>query len=336
MKAVVCDRYGPPEVLQIMDVEKPVPTDSQVLIEVRAAAVNPLDAGGMKGKPFLVRIMTGLRKPKASRPGVDLAGEVQAVGKNVTQFKPGDEVFGVCIRNPQASGTAVWEHQGAFAEYVCAPESTMAMKPPNITFEQAAAAPVAGFTALQGLRDHGRVRPGQRVLINGAAGGVGTFAVQIAKSFDAQVTGVCSTRNVDMVRSIGADHVVDYNHEDFTQRGQQYDVIFDCVGNQSLSACRRVLTPKGIYIMVGELSGRGMIALIARVSSALILSRFVSHKLVMFLARPNQRDLSILCDLMSTGKVVPVIDKRYPLSEVSQAIRYLDEKHARGKVIIIL
>jgi NADPH:quinone reductase-like Zn-dependent oxidoreductase len=334
MKAVVCTRYGPPEVLQVMDVKKPVPTSNQVLIKVRAASLNPLDTGSIKGKPFAVRIMTGLRKPKASRPGVDLAGEVEAVGENVSQFAPGDHVFGVCIRNPRASGAGVWEHQGAFADYVCAPESTLYRKPPNITFEQAAASPVAGFTALQGLRDHGHIGPGQKVLINGAAGGVGTFAVQIAKSFDVEVTGVCSTRNVDMVRSIGADYVVDYSREDFTKSGKQYDVLFDCVGNRSLSDCRRILTPKGIYVMVGELSGRGVTALIARILAALLLSRFVSHTLVMFLARPNQRDLSLLHDLLQAGKVAPVIDKCYPLHEVAQAMRYLDERHARGKVII--
>ena len=200
----------------------PVPKDNEVLVEVRAASVNQLDWGSMKGRPYIVRLMTGLRKPKISRPGVDLAGQVEAVGKDVTQFKPGDEVFGACISNPQASGAEVWaHHQGAFAEYVCAPESTLAMKPGTMTFEQAASVPVAAFTALQGLRDKGQIQPGQRVLINGAAGGVGTFAVQIAKSFGADVTGVCSSRNVDMVRSIGADHVIDYTQEDFTTRGQQ-------------------------------------------------------------------------------------------------------------------
>ncbi len=277
--------------------------------------------------------MTGLRKPKITRPGVDVASQVEAVGRNVTHFKPGDEVFGVCISGPQASGTKVWAHrQGAFAEYVCAPESTMVMKPDNVTFEQAASVPVAAFTALQGLRDKGQIQPGEKVLINGAAGGVGTFAVQIAKSFGAEVTGVCSARNVDMARSIGADHVIDYTQEDFTQRGQRYNLIFDCVGNPSLSACRRVLSPKGIYLMVGELSGRGMIGLLARLITALVLSRFVSQKLVTFLARPNKRDLTIMHDLMKAGKVIPVIDKRYRLSEVPEAIRYLEERHARVRL----
>jgi NADPH:quinone reductase-like Zn-dependent oxidoreductase len=295
MKAAVCNRYGPPDVIRILDVEKPIPKDSEVLIEVRAASVNPLDGGSMKGKPYIVRIMTGLRKPKISRPGVDVAGQVEAVGRNVTEFKPGDEVFGVCISDPQASGTEVWMHrQGAFAEYVCAPESTLVMKPDNVTFEQAAAVPVAAFTALQGLRGKGQIQPGQKVLINGAAGGVGTFAVQIAKTFGAEVTGVCSTRNVDMVRSIGANRVIDYTQEDFTKRGQRYDMIFDCVGNHSLSECRRVLNPNGICVMVGDLTGRGMIGLLTRLMTALVLSLFVSQKLVTFLARPNKRDLTIM------------------------------------------
>jgi NADPH:quinone reductase-like Zn-dependent oxidoreductase len=333
MKAAVYSRYGPPDVLQIKDVEKPVPKDNEVLIEVRAASVNPLDAGLMKGGG---RIVTGLRKPKDARLGVDVAGQVEAVGRSVTQFKPGDGVFGVCISDPQAPILRVWIPQGAFAEYACAPESVLVMKPDNVTFEQAASAPVAAFTALQGLRDKGQIQPGQKVLINGAAGGVGTFAVQIAKSFGAQVTGVCSTRNLDVVRSIGADHVIDYTQEDFTKRGQRYDLIFDCVGNHSLSACRRVLNPKGTCIMVGEMSGRSMIGVVARLITALVLSRFVSQKFVTFLARPNKDDLTIIRDLMKAGKVKPVIDKRYRLSQVPEAIRYLEEKHARGKVVINL
>ncbi len=323
MKAAVYTRYGPPDVVvQIADVEKPIPKDNEVLIQVRAASVNPLDWHFMRGTPYFVRIMTGLRKPKITRLGVDVAGQVEAVGGNITQFKPGDEVFGSC--------------QGAFAEYVCAPESALVTKPNNVTFEQAASAPVAAFTALQGLRDKGQIRPGQKVLINGAAGGVGTFAVQIAKSFGAEVTGVCSTRNVDMVRSIGADRVIDYTQEDFTKRGQRYDLIFDCVGNHSLSACRRVLNVKGICVMVGDRSGRGMIGVLARLIAALVLSWFVSQKLVTFLARPSKADLSIMRELMATGKVRPVIDKRYRLNEVPDAIRYLEEGHARGKVVITL
>ena len=293
MKAIVCHRYGSPDVLKCEEMEAPIAGEDEVLIKVRAASVNPLDGGSMKGRPYIVRLLTGLRKPKITRPGVDVAGQVKAVGRNVTQFKPGDEVFGVCISDPQASGTEVWAHrQGAFAEYVCAPESMLAIKPDNVTFEEAAAVPVAAFTALQGLRDKGQIQPGQKVLINGASGGVGTFAVQIGKSFGAEVTGVCSTRNMDMVRSIGADHVIDYTQEDFTKRGQRYDLIFDCVGNHSLPACRRVLGPEGICIMVGQLSGRGMISILARLMAALVLSRLVSQKLVMVLARPNKRDLT--------------------------------------------
>jgi len=333
MKAAVYTRYGPPNVVQIKDVEEPVPKNNEVLIKVRAASVNPLDEGLMKGGG---RIVTGLRKPKIPRLGVDVAGQVQAVGRNVTQFRPGDEVFGVCVRNLQDSAVKVWVPQGAFAEYACAAESALAMKPDNVTFEQAASAPVAAFTALQGLRDKGKIQPGQKVLINGAAGGVGTFAVQIAKSFGVDVTGVCSTRNVEMVRSIGADQVIDYTREDFTKRGQRYDLIFDCVGNHTLLADSRVLNRKGICIMVGDLTGRGMIGLLARLITALVLSWFGSQKLRTFLARPNKEDLATMRGLMATGKVRPVIDKRYRLSEVPEAIRYLKERHARGKVVITL
>ncbi len=338
MKAVVYSRYGPPDVVQIDDVEKPVPQDNEVLIKVCAASVNPLDEGLMKGGG---RLVTGLRKPKAGRLGVDVAGKVEAVGRNVTQFKPGDAVFGVCISDPQASALSVWIPQGAFAEYACAPESALVMKPDIVTFEQAAAAPVAAFTALQGLRlgglgNRGRIQPGQKVLINGAAGGVGTFAVQIAKSFGAEVTGVCSTWNVKVVRSIGADHVIDYNQENFTTSDQRYNLIFDCIGNHSLSACRRVLNPKGTYVMVGDRSGRGMFGILSRLVAALVLSRFVGQKLVTFLARPKTEDLTIMRELMAAGKVKPVIDRRYGLSEVSEAIRYLGEGHARGKVVIAL
>jgi NADPH:quinone reductase-like Zn-dependent oxidoreductase len=334
MKAAVYTRYGPPEeVVQIKDVEKPIPKDNEALIRVRAASVNPLDGGLVKGAG---RIMTGLRKPKVTRIGVDVAGQVEAVGRNVTQFKPGDEVFGACIRDPQASSVKVWICQGAFAEYACAPELALVLKPPNVTFEQAASAPVAALTALQGLRDRGKIQPGQKVLINGAAGGVGTFAVQIAKSFGAELTGVCSTRNVDMVRSIGADRVIDYTQEDFTQMGQRYDLFFDCIGNHSLSASRGVLNPKGIHVMVGDKSGRGMGGLLARLIAALLLSWFVSQKWVTFLARPSKEDLAVLRDLMAAGKVAPVIDKCYSLSEVPEAIRYLEEGHARGKVVVTL
>ena len=301
------------------EIEKPTAGDDEVLIKVRAASVNPADRL-FRGTSYIVRILTGLRKPKDARLGRDVAGQVEAVGRNVTQFKPGDEVFGAC--------------RGAFAEYACTSESALVMKPENVTFEQAASVPVAALTALQGLRDKGQIQPGQKVLINGAAGGVGTFAVQIAKSFGADVTGVCSTRNVDMVRSIGADHVIDYTREDFTKRGQRYDVIFDCVGNHPLSACRHVLNPKGICVLVGA-PHKVWIVLI-RALKALALSRFVSQKFVMFIARRSKEDLTIMRDLMKTGKVTPVIDKHYRLSEVPDAIRYLEEGHARGKVVITL
>src|SRR3989454_928941 len=276
----------------------------------------------MKGKPYIVRVLLGLLGPKIKRPGRDVAGQVEAVGRNVTQFKPSDEVFGTC--------------RGALAEYVCTSESAVVMKPDNVTFEQAASVPVAALTALQSLRDKGQIQRGQKVLVNGAAGGVGTFAVQIAKWFGADVTGVCSTRNVDMVRSIGADRVIDYTQEDFTKSGQRYDLLFDCIGNHSCSACRRVLNPKGIYIPVGGPSGRWKIGL-ARGIKRLVLSRFVSQNLVaFFLAKPSQGDLTIMHDLMKAGKVTPVIDKRYSLSEAPHAIRYQEEGHARGKVVITL
>jgi len=322
MKAILYSNYGSPDVLKCEEIEKPSPKDNEVLIKVRAASVNPVDWHFMRGTPYFVRLMTGLRKPKITRLGVDVAGQVEAVGRTVTQFKPGDEAFGGC--------------RGAFAEQVCVSESALAMKPDSVTFEQAASVPVAAVTALQGLRDKGKIQPGRKVLINGASGGVGTFAVQIAKSFGADVTGVCSTRNVDMVRSIGADRVIDYTQEDFTKSGQRYDLIFDNVGNHSFLECRRALKPKGIHIAVGGSSDRWMIVPLARAITLLLLSRFLRQKLVMILARLNKDDLTILCDLMQAGKVTPVIDRRYRLSEVPEAIRYLEEGHARGKVVITL
>jgi NADPH:quinone reductase-like Zn-dependent oxidoreductase len=321
MKAAVFTRYGPPDVVQITDVEKPVPKDDEVLIKVRAASVNAGDWHIMRGTPYLLRVMVGLRKPKITRLGMDVAGQVEAVGRNVTQFKPGDEVFGAC--------------RGAFAEYACTSESSLVTKPNNVTFEQAGSVPVAALTALQGLRNKGQIQPGQKVLINGAAGGVGTFAVQIAKWFGADVTGVCSTRNVEMVGSIGADQVVDYTREDFTKGTQRYDLIFDSVGNHSLSACRRVLNPKGIYIVNGGPNGRWMGPL-TRGIRARMLSPFVSQSLVMFLTRRSKEDLAVMHELMRAGKVTPVIDRSYTLSEVPEAIRYLEEGHARGKVVITL
>ena len=333
MKAIVYHRYGSPDVLRCEEIQKPTPADHEVLLKVRAASVNPLDAGLLRGGG---RIVTGFRKPRAGRLGIDVAGRVEAVGRNVTQFRPGDDVFGTCIRDPRASSITVWVPQGAFAEYACAPESALVQKPENITFEQAAAVPLAAFTALQGLRDKGHLQSGHNVLINGAGGGVGTFAVQIAKSFRAKVTAVCSTRNLDMVRSIGADHVIDHTQEDFTQCGQRYDLLLDCVGNHSLSACRRALNPKGIGVLVGEMTGRGAVAILARLIGMLVLSWFASPKLVTFLAKPNQADLKVMHDLMKAGKVKPVIDRLYGLSEVPDAIRYLEQKHARGKVVVTL
>jgi NADPH:quinone reductase-like Zn-dependent oxidoreductase len=322
MKAIVYHNYGSPDVLKCEEIEKPAARDDEVLIKVRAASVNPLDWRLMKGRPYSGRIFFGLRKPKITRPGRDVAGQVEAVGRNVTQFKPGDAVFGSC--------------RGAFAEYVCTSESTLVMKPDNVTFEQAASVPVAALSALQGFRDKGKIRSGQKVLINGASGGVGTFAVQIAKSFGADVTGVCSTRNLDMVRAIGADHVIDYTQEDFTKGRQRYDLILDCVGNHSLSACRSVLNPKGRCIIVGAPDSRWMIGLLARPIKALVLSRFVSQKFVMLIAKINKEDLTIMCELMKAGNVTPVIDRRYRLGEVPEAIRYLEEGHARGKVVITM
>ena len=320
MKAAVYSRYGPPEVVHIADIEKPVPKDDEVLIKIRAASVNPLDWRLMRGAPYLLRALPGLRKPKIKRPGRDVAGQVEAVGRNVTEFKPGDGVFGAC--------------RGAFAEYACAPESALVSKPPNVTFEQAASVPVAGLTALQGLRDKGHIQPGQAVLINGAAGGVGTFAVQLAKSFGAEVTGVCSTRNADMVRSIGADHVIDYTQKDFTKMGQRYDLLFECVGNCSLSACRRVLNSNGICVIAG--APRELWPFVGRALGAPVLSRCVSQKFVTFMARVRKEDLAVLGELMAAGKLTPVIDRRYSLSEVPEAIRYLEKGHARGKVVITL
>ena len=322
MKAIVYCEYGSPDVLKFEDIEKPTPGDDQVLVRVRAASVNPLDWHYMRGTPYFMRMQAGLRKPKVTRLGVDYAGTVEAVGRNVKRFQPGDEVFG--------------GRTGAFAEYVSVREDrAVVLKPANLTFEQAASVPIAAITALQSLRDKGKIQPGQKVLINGASGGVGTFAVQIAKSFGAEVTGVCSTRNVDMVRSIGADQVIDYTKEDFTKSAQRYDLILDMVGNHSLLECRRVLNPKGKYIMIGGPAGRWIDPL-PRVINALVLSRFVSQDIGMFLAELNKEDLTILRDLMQAGKVTPVIDRHYRLNEVPEAIRYLEEGHARGKVVITL
>jgi len=321
MKGIVYRCYGPPDVLKFEDIEKPTAKDNEVLVKVHAAAVNPLDWHYMRGTPYLVRMDAGLGAPGNPRLGVDFAGTVEAVGKDVKRFKAGDEVFG--------------GKYGAFAEYVSVSEErALVLKPANLTFAQAAAVPIAAVTALQALRDKGRIKPGQKVLINGASGGVGTFAVQIAKSFGAEVTGVCSTRNVEMVRSIGADHVIDYTQEDFTKSGQRYDLILDNVGNRPLLEYRRILNDKGIFVIIGGPNTGPWLGPMASPIKAILLSPFVSQEFVMILAELNKEDLAILADLMQAGKVTPVIDRSYKLSEVPAAIAYLEEGHARGKVVI--
>src|SRR6266699_1723308 len=316
MKAVVYTNYGSPDVLEIRDIKKPVPNDDQVLIKVRAASLNPLDWHFMEGTPYIMRALgAGLRKPKDPRLGVDLAGEVEAVGKNVTQFKPGDEVFGT-------------GHGAAFAEYVCAGKTKLVLKPANLTFEQAAAVPVAGLTALQGLRDKGKVQPGQKVLINGASGGVGTFAVQIAKSFGAEVTGVCSTRNIDIARSLGADHVIDYTREDFTQSRTRFDTILDLAGSRPLSDCVRLLAPDGLYV-----SSVGRLGWVLKVAVASLSARG-RGKIVSLTAHQTQQDLAVLKEMLESGKVKPVIDRQYTLAEVPEALQYLGQGHAQGRIVI--
>jgi NADPH:quinone reductase-like Zn-dependent oxidoreductase len=321
MKAIVYHEYGSPDVLELREIDKPVVEDDEVLVRVRAASANPADWHFMRGQPYIMRPQSGLRRPRNSVLGRDISGQVEAVGKDVTRFRPGDEVFG----DVETAG---------FAEYRCVTEGFLGPKPANLTFEQAAAVPLAALTALQGLRDAGQVQPEQKVLIIGASGGVGTFAVQIAKWLGADVTGVCSTRNVEMVRSLGADHVIDYTQEDFTQSGQKYDLIFQLAGTRSPSDCRRALTPKGTLVLSsGESDGR-WIGPVDRIIKAVALSPFVSQKLGSFLAKPNEEDLQFLKELIEAGKVKPVIDRRYPLSEAPEAIRYLEEGHARGKVVI--
>src|SRR5438093_5338812 len=321
MKAIVYCEYGSPEVLKFEDVEKPVPNDDQVLIKVRAASLNFIDPGLMRA-PWPLRLMSGLRKPEKTMLGNDLAGQVEAVGKNVTLFKVGDEVFGV--------------GRPTLAQYACTRERGLVIKPANVTFEQAGCVAWAGFTALQGLRQ-GNIRPGQKVLINGATGGVGTFAVQIAKSLGADVTAVCSTGKVDLVRSIGADHVIDYTKEDFTKGDQHYDVILDNVGNHSLSEYRRLLTPKGIYVLIGGggVNEQGFLGGLAKALKAAFFSKFVSQKMGMMMADPSTKDLTLLADMVQSGKIKPVIDRTYEsLSQIPDAIRYVEEGHARGKVVI--
>jgi NADPH:quinone reductase-like Zn-dependent oxidoreductase len=321
MKAIVCTTYGPPDVLQLQEVAKPTPKEDEVLVKVHAASVNAYDWHLLTADTFLVRLMGGgLLKPKKPIPGVDIAGRIEAVGSNVTQFRPGDEVFGDISRCGN----------GSFAEYAAAVESALALKPANLSFEEAAAVPMAAVTALQGLRDQGQIQPGQKVLINGASGGVGTFAVQLAKSFGAEVTAVCSTRNLDQARSLGADHVIDYTQEDFTHNGHQYDLILAANGYHPLAAYKRALTPRGIYVMAG--------GSMAQIFQAMLLGAWMSEnggkQLGGFTAKANQKDLVMLKELVEAGKVVPVIDRCYPLSATAEALRYLGAGHARGKIVI--
>lgn len=322
MKAIVYTKYGGPDVLALQEVAKPTPKDNEVLIKIYAASVNAADWHLLRADPFLVRLDSGLLKPKNKILGADVAGRVESVGSSVKQFQSGDEVFG------DLSGCGF----GGFAEYVCAPENLLVLKPTNMSFEEAAAVPMAAVTALQGLRDKGQIQSGQKVLINGASGGVGTFAVQIAKSFGAEVTGVCGTENMDMVRSLGADYVIDYTKEDFTKNGEHYDLIHVVNGYRSIFDYRRSLSLKGICVMSG--------GSVSRLFQAIFLGPFISmigsKKVVNVLAIPNQKDLVFMKELLETGKVKPIIDRRYPLSEVPEAIRYLEEGHARGKVVIVM
>ena len=319
MKAIVYRRYGSPDVLRLEEVPKPVPKDGAVLVRVRAASVNPLDWHLLRGKPYIVRPTSGWRKPKRNIPGVDVAGVVEAVGRDVTLVKPGDEVFG--------------EKTRACAEYVCGPEKLFVHKPANMALEQAAALPVGAITALQALREKGQVQPGEKVLINGASGGVGTFAIQLAKHFGAEVTGVCSTGNVELVRSLGADHFIDYTREDFTRGGLKYDLIVDNVGNRSLLAMRRALAPNGRAVLVGASKGN-WVGPVARLLAGQQMSRFGDRKFIGILTDIERDDLLFLKELVEAGKISPVIDRRYTLSEVPDAIRYLETMRARGKVII--
>jgi NADPH:quinone reductase-like Zn-dependent oxidoreductase len=321
MKAILYDEYGSPDVLELKDIDKPVVEDNEVLVRVHAASVNPYDWHFLTGLPYFMRMTSGLKPEEATVLGADMAGQVEAVGKNVTRFQPGDDVYA----NVETGGCA---------EYIAFTEELLGLKPGNLTFEQAAAVPLAASTALQGLRDHGQIQPGQMVLINGASGGVGTYAVQIAKTLGAEVTGVCSTRNVDIVRSIGADHVIDYTEEDFTQGAQRYDLMLDLVGNHSPSECKRVLNPEGVYVASFGQPEHRWLGPLAQLLRMLVLSRFVSQKMVLFTAHPSREDLQLLTELIEAGKVTPIIDRTYPLSETPEAIRYLEEGHARGKIVI--
>lgn len=325
MKAIIYRECGPPDVLRCEEVETPTVGDGQVLIKVKAASINPVDKHMMKGFPWLFRVLFRMPKVSAANPGRfgrDVAGVVESVGLNVTEFKPGDEVFGV--------------GPGACAEYVCASAKKIVIKPEGVTFEQAASSPVVAFTALQALRDKGKVQPGQSVLINGASGGVGTFAVQVAKSMGAEVTGVCSTRNLEMVRSIGADNVIDYTKEDFAKSEQRYDLIIECVANHSLSDYRRILKPNGSCVLIGGPDKEGMAGYMVILLKALVTSWFSSKKIAPYMAQTNQDDLRIAGELMDNGKLKPVIDRTYPLRETPDAVRYLAAKHAQGKVVITI
>jgi NADPH:quinone reductase-like Zn-dependent oxidoreductase len=320
MKAIASTEYGPPDRLTLREVDMPAVGADGVLVRVQAASLNPLDWHLLRGEPYLVRLSDGLRRPKRSVPGVDVAGYVEVVGENVSEFRPGDEVFG-------ARG-------GSLAEYVCGTEKNFVPKPAGLSFEAAAAIPIAGVTALQAVRDKGRQQPGQRVLVNGAAGGVGTFAVQIAKALGGEVTGVCSTQNVELVRSIGADTVVDYTEQDFTRNGRRYDLIVDTASTHSLWACRSVLTPKGTLVIVGATKVGNVVGPIIRPLGALALSVFVGQRLVPFLAKVTKADLVTLAELVASGALTPVIERTYPLSDAAAAVGYLEAGHARGKVVI--
>jgi NADPH:quinone reductase-like Zn-dependent oxidoreductase len=319
MKAVVHNKFGSPEVLEFQEIDKPDLTDDGVLVRVCAASINPADWYGLTGKPYVARVQGGLRKPKNTRLGVDFAGTVEAVGKDVTQFRPGDEVFGA--------------RSGALAEYVCVRDAVV-LKPANLTFEQAAAVPVAALTALQGLRDKGRIQPGQKVLINGASGGVGTFAVQIAKALGAEVTGVCSTRNVDLVRSLGADHVIDYTKEDFTRGDRRYDLMLDNAGSKSWSELRRVLNPQATLVIVGAPKGNGFLGPLSHIVKLRLASLRSKREVMFFIAKLNRADMMVMREFLESGKVVPIVDMRYEMSEVADAFRYLGEGHARGKIVV--
>jgi NADPH:quinone reductase-like Zn-dependent oxidoreductase len=333
MKAIRFDRYGSPDVLELRDVPKPEVGPHDVLVRVRAASANPYDWHFLTGLPHIGRPSLGLFKPKVSGMGADLAGEVVAVGSAVTQFFPGDEVFGEVDGEVPGMGHL---DLGSFAEYVCVKEGSVAPKPINMSFEEAAAAPMAGLTALQGIRDRGKVQPGQKVLINGASGGVGTFAVQIAKALGAQVTGVCSTRNVEMVLSIGADHVVDYTKDDFTRGQERYDLILDNVGSKKLSQVRRVMKPKGMYLSSFGSPENPWLGPIGALLKMTVVSPFVSQTTIGLTIKRKKEDLLALKELMEAGKVKPVIDRSYPLAEAAEAMRYLEKGHARGKVVVVV